>query len=501
MNHSLSKYFGAAVLLATTPYLSAASAQQLPPPAAEAPTPRLRPQPKRQARPTATPITNAKTPRSEPAFRILPAPALDTDEPNSALLDKAPSVTDSDDAVIIVPPTTPMIPIPPVRVPQARPAKKPIMRAAKAQTYALRVGGVNIAKLNDAAALRTLRAAHEAKLFSKVELSDGAQRYAVTLKSLGASFPYAKLMGFARAAAARRENIDVPLRYEVDARRAHAALQTLAKKINRIAEPAQLDINAARQVVLHGGDGVEVAVAGSAQRLKRDLELAAVGNSTPRVELVVRRIPAGRKGTTQSTLEQFRHLLAEFSTPYNSRIRGRTTNLRMAARLVNGTIVPAGGVFSTNSAIGPRNAAAGWREAKMFVSGQVVNGVGSGICQCSTTIYNAALLAGLPIVERHPHMFRVDYAPASRDAAIYWGQKDMKFRNTTGGPIYVQTWLEGERFRVRLYGVQAPPSNVRVVSRVLSRSGGTKSEAYRVRETENGVQRERLSRDFYRPHP
>ena len=137
----------------------------------------------------------------------------------------------------------------------------------------------------------------------------------------------------------------------------------------------------------------------------------------------------------------------------------------------------------------------------MFVNGEIVDGVGAGICQCSTTLYNAALLANLPIVERHPHSFRVTYAPASRDAAIYWGQKDMRFRNDTGGTIYVQTLVKGERFHVRLYGTQPRTANVTVESNILSRSNGTRSQAYRTVSTSSGTKRELLSRDYYKPAP
>src|SRR5207237_821999 len=159
-------------------------------------------------------------------------------------------------------------------------------------------------------------------------------------------------------------------------------------------------------------------------------------------------------------LAQFRYLLASYSTHYDASLRGRTHNLHIAASNVNGTIVPAGKVFSTNRAIGPRNAADGWREAKMFVDGQVVSGVGAGICPCASPLYNAALLADLPIVERHPHMFRVTYVPASRDATIYWGGKDFRFRNNTGGPIYVQTFLADGRFHARLYGTEPRRRNI-----------------------------------------
>jgi vancomycin resistance protein YoaR len=166
----------------------------------------------------------------------------------------------------------------------------------------------------------------------------------------------------------------------------------------------------------------------------------------------------------------------------------------MAARNVDKTVVPSGATFSANRAIGRRDAASGWREAKMFVDGQVVTGTGAGICQCSTTIYNAALLAGLPIVERHQHTFRVMYAPASRDAAIAWGHKDFKFRNTTSGPILVRTWVRGGKFHAQLWG--AAPSGVKaeVSSRVVSRKGGTRSEAYRIVTLPDGTARASDSR-------
>ena len=194
-------------------------------------------------------------------------------------------------------------------------------------------------------------------------------------------------------------------------------------------------------------------------------------------------------------------MLAAFSTPYDSGIAGRTTNLKLAARNVDGTIIKPGKVFSTNLAIGRRDEANGWKEAKMFMDGQVVNGIGSGICQCASTLYNAALLANLPIVERHPHTFRVSYAPASRDATIYWGSKDFRFRNNTPGPIYVRTWLKNDRFYVELYGVAPVANEIEIASHVLSRKNGTRSEAFRIIKTSAGTTTEKLSTDFYRPHP
>ncbi|MEO6906427.1 MAG: VanW family protein, partial [Abditibacteriaceae bacterium] len=165
---------------------------------------------------------------------------------------------------------------------------------------------------------------------------------------------------------------------------------------------------------------------------------------------------------------------------------------------IDGTIVPNGSIFSANKAIGERNAKNGWKMAKMFVNGDVVDGIGSGICQCATTLYNAALLAGLPIVERHQHQFRVFYAPTSRDATLYWGQKDFKFRNNTGGPIYVQAFVHARHYIVRLYGTSSMTKDIKVESKVLSRKdGGERSEAFRIIDGK----RELLSRDSYLPEP
>jgi vancomycin resistance protein YoaR len=356
------------------------------------------------------------------------------------------------------------------------------------QRARLTVGGVSVRGLSDVAAIKKLQHAHARKLQESVTLWDGKDKHLVRRASIGASIPYYKLL--AKARTMQQSGGDVPLSFDVDLGQAKRALKTLATKINHTPSNASLDVDANGQVVLQGGEGATLAIEGSALRVK-----AALENDPPQnyIELVVSR----QAGTSE--LRQFKYLLAEYSTPYDASIRGRTNNLRMAARNINGEIVAPGKTFSTNRAIGPRNAAAGWREAKMFVDGQVVDGVGAGICQAATTLYNAALLANLPIAERHPHSFRVKYAPASRDATIYWGHKDMKFRNDTGGPIYVQTFVRRSRFNVRFYSTKPLTVDVAIESRVLSSRNGTSSEAYRVVRSGDITSREKLSRDYYRP--
>jgi vancomycin resistance protein YoaR len=470
-----------------------AASSPLPPPA----PPPAPPAKKRRAPATASPATASPATALDDAavdaadegaarddVRILP------DDAGEVIRPDAPDQDPVDGPLPGPIPSSPNTKKPPAK---ARSTRKPVIKA-RPKARRARVGGVLISQASDAVVLRKLRRDLASRLRAPVALSDGERTFSLRRDQLGASAPLLRLLREARST-----DGDVPLRFSVDARVARRALKRLAGQVNRKGSRADLDVDDAGHVVLRGGSGVALAVEGSVLRVKEALEERP---PRARVELVVARMSTQEAPDERMiTLLQMRYVLASFSTPYDAGIRGRTNNLRMAAALVNGEIVPPGAVFSTNQAIGPRNAAAGWREAKMFVDGQVVSGVGAGICQCSSTLYNAALLAGLPIVERHQHMFRVSYAKPSRDAAIYWGQKDMRFRNDTSGPIYVQTWLAGGRFHVRLFGVEPPRAQVEIISRTLGHSGGTRSEAYRVMKTSGGTTRQRLSRDFYKPHP
>ena len=344
--------------------------------------------------------------------------------------------------------------------------------AAAARTAA----GVNISGLSDRAALAKLKIALAPKLGAPMRLVVGAYQYTYKRDELGASIDYDGMLKLARKTGA------APLLLNASKPRIVAALRVLDAQVKQDFENTALNV---------GGSAARVESALEGEVASHAELLTIPFKSAP--DPVVETPAPGKVGQGQ-----FPYLLAEFSTPYNAGLRGRTTNLKMAAHNINGTIVAPGAVFSTNRAIGPRNASAGWREAKMFVSGQVVSGTGSGICQAASTLYNAALLADVPIVERHAHSMRVTYVPPSQDAALMWGSKDFKFRNTLGTAIRVETYVSGSKFHARLWGQKAKAGGaVKVTSRVLSRSKGMKSEAYKI----VGGKQIRLSRDTYLPHP
>lgn len=152
--------------------------------------------------------------------------------------------------------------------------------------------------------------------------------------------------------------------------------------------------------------------------------------------------------------EAFPDLLATFSTRFDGSNYNRNTNIKLAAKKVNGTVILPGEKFSFNTIVGSRTIEAGFKEGTAYIGGKVVPDVGGGVCQVSSTIYNAALLANLEIVERSNHMFTTGYVAASRDATVYYGSLDFIFKNSRKYPIKMVASANGGVCKVSIYGIK-----------------------------------------------
>ena len=197
------------------------------------------------------------------------------------------------------------------------------------------------------------------------------------------------------------------------------------------------------------------------------------------------------------------HLLSSFPTYYNTRDKDRTTNLILAANKINGTVVMPGEVFSYNTVVGERTIAAGYKEAPIYVNGQVEDGLGGGICQVTSTLYNAVVYANLEIVERSNHQFVPSYVTASRDATVVYGSIDFKFKNNRNYPIKIMCSVSNGVVNFEIYGLKtADDYEVEISSRITSQTANyTNSEAYKILK-KNGqvVSTTLLSRDTYKRH-
>ena len=152
--------------------------------------------------------------------------------------------------------------------------------------------------------------------------------------------------------------------------------------------------------------------------------------------------------------EAFPDQLSTFTTRYDASDRDRSTNLRLACEKINGTVIMPGETFSYNATLGPRTSAAGYKNAKVYENGQVVDGIGGGICQISSTLYNAALMSDMEIVERRNHQFVTSYVGAGRDATVVYGSTDFRFKNTRTYPVRIVASAKNGVTTVSIFGIK-----------------------------------------------
>lgn len=152
--------------------------------------------------------------------------------------------------------------------------------------------------------------------------------------------------------------------------------------------------------------------------------------------------------------QAFPNKLSEFTTRYDVTNKNRSTNLELSSEKVNGTIVLPGEIFSYNKIVGARTISAGYKEAAIYSGGKVVQGIGGGICQLSSTLYNAVLYANLEITSRTNHRFLTSYVQAGRDATVSWGTIDFCFKNTRNYPIKIVSSVSNGIVRVTIHGMQ-----------------------------------------------
>lgn len=150
-------------------------------------------------------------------------------------------------------------------------------------------------------------------------------------------------------------------------------------------------------------------------------------------------------------------LVGAFRVQFPAPLYEESENIAVAARYLAGTVLQPGRVLSVNAFLGPYTAERGYRAGPSYAGGRVVPSMGGGVCKVSTALYNAAVMAGVTVVERHPHSMPVPYAPPGRDAALAWGYKDLRLRVDADTPIVIWAAAHADSVYVALYGSYDPP--------------------------------------------
>jgi vancomycin resistance protein YoaR len=179
--------------------------------------------------------------------------------------------------------------------------------------------------------------------------------------------------------------------------------------------------------------------------------LAAALSPTDRVARLLVEQAQPERSTREARAMGITGRVAGYTTYYGGD-PNRVHNVQLVARLINGALIGPNEVFSFNDTTGERSSDKGFLEAPVIINGELENGLGGGVCQVSTTVFNAAFEAGLPIEARTNHALYISHYPQGRDATVNYPDIDLKFRNDTGHWLLVRTFVGSWALTVKLYG-------------------------------------------------
>ncbi|QQY80256.1 vancomycin resistance protein YoaR [Keratinibaculum paraultunense] len=228
---------------------------------------------------------------------------------------------------------------------------------------------------------------------------------------------------------------------------------------------------------------------------------------------------------TRELLSRINGVIAEYFTSFKGSKKERIENIKISAQALSKKIIMPGEIFSFNEVVGPRKKEFGYKEANIIKKGEFIPDVGGGVCQTSTTLYNALLLADVEIIERSPHSVPVKYVNLGQDAAVSYGFLDLKFRNNFDFPLFIHSRIMGDRLHIYIYGDKASKNySIKIEPKVVETiepkeeivedsalEPGTKElvqegrKGYKVHTykhiIKNGkiVETKLISRDFYKP--
>jgi vancomycin resistance protein YoaR len=243
---------------------------------------------------------------------------------------------------------------------------------------------------------------------------------------------------------------DIKLNYSYDVQYLKNKLEDISKELDKEAKDASIVLEAQGFVITDEVEGRKLDINESYDIIKIRIDEASSGD----VELAV---DVTEPEIKRSDLENIKDNLGEYSTKFNAADVDRTHNIKIATSSASNLLVKPGETFSLNKSMGPRLAKFGYKEAKVIINNELVPGIGGGVCQVSSTLYNAALLSNMKIVERKSHSLPSSYIALGRDATISENYIDLKFENTTRYPVYIHGEVKGSWVKFSIYGYNENP--------------------------------------------
>lgn len=255
------------------------------------------------------------------------------------------------------------------------------------------------------------------------------------------------------------ENKVYEIKYTADQSMIETTLSEKGKELNQEAKNPGLKKTDSGFEIVEGQQGIVVDESAAVGKIMEYIEEEFDGkNGTIDLPTVITE-PQGNA----EELSKVKDLLGGFQTSFKTSNSNRSANVKTGAGHIDGTVLYPGETFSTYEYVSPFTKENGYAMAGSYLNGKVVDSLGGGICQVSSTLYNAVLQAELEVVERSPHSMMVTYVQPSADAAIAGTYKDFKFKNSTDAPIYIEGYTtEDKQIVFNIYGQETRPSNRKI---------------------------------------
>jgi vancomycin resistance protein YoaR len=260
---------------------------------------------------------------------------------------------------------------------------------------------------------------------------------------------------YARLKEIQKENVVYALDYVYsDKKLKKFVSRTCGKKCTK-AKNAKIKMRNGKLVYTEAKEGITVDVNETITAIKNALETQENEDVVQVAAVITREEPT----VTKEEASRCKDKIGSYSTEFNAGNVSRSRNVSNAASLINGSVIYPGETFSVHDTISPLTEENGYYQAPSYSNGQVVDSIGGGVCQVSTTLYNAVLRAELEVVERSPHSMLVTYVSPSMDAAIAGDYKDFKFRNNTDVPLYIEGGTSSGTVYFKIYGEETRSSD------------------------------------------
>ncbi len=337
------------------------------------------------------------------------------------------------------------------------------------------VEGIDVHDLKPEEAQKRLEAHLETQLEDRyLTLTFGEKEWSIPYKELGFHYFYEEVldeaMGYGRNGSVvnrlneikglRESPAHLTLRFGYDDALLEKLIQDIEEEIFMSPHPAAIERVGDEFVVEPEQLGREL----DKEKTKEMAHRVLIGETDEPIMLAVEEINVY---PTATDLNQIETVISEFSTTFNAGAIGRTENLKQGSNSIDGILLLPEQEFSFNDTTGPRIASAGYQEAPVILMGELVPGIGGGICQVSTTLYNAVVRADLDIVERSNHSLPVSYVPRGQDATVAFNSIDFKFKNNLQSPIFLVSEVQGNQIQVKIYGKDEERPDIDLVSQVV----------------------------------